>query len=495
MVERAVNAGASFAGMTNCDEFGMGSATAFSVHGATFNPYSALFALLAAHGGAGVDAASLRRAPSWLTPGGSSGGSAVAVAVGAVDVALGSDTGGSVRQPAAFCGVVGFKPSYGRLPRWGLLPYACSLDTVGVLARSVDTARRVYEVCIGPDARDDTSERACSVFKETGKLDALAAGDLRGLRVGLPDEYHVAELDAATVAAWHACAHALAAAGAQVVRVSLPHTAAALPAYYVIAPAEAASNLSRYDGVRYGYRAMAARERAEGGGASSTISQPAAALHEEYTRTRSEGFGPEVRARVLTGNYVLSAAARGEYYDAACEVRKLVAADFDAVFRRSRAGSNPDAAVHGDRPQQGQLPYSGEARAYGSAPLDSGVDILLAPTSPMLPWPSRCTAERDPIDVYSSDVLTVPASLAGLPALSLPFRSAPYPRDLLQEAWRDAQELGLTRGVAAPPAHLSLPIGLQLIGRHLDEDTLLRVAAAIEAVAAWAPPTYVTGGA
>ena len=512
-------AGATLAGMTNCDEFGMGSATAYSHHGPTFNPHSALYAMLVAHGGVGVDASALRRAPSWLTPGGSSGGSAVAVATGAVDAALGSDTGGSVRQPAAFCGVVGFKPSYGRVPRWGLIPYACSLDTLGVFARSVHTAQRVYAAMAGPDARDDVCAREGSWGARLAEPPRGGRGprglDLRGLRVGLPAEYHVEELDAATVAAWHATARALAAAGAEVLRVSLPHTAAALPAYYVIAPAEAASNLSRYDGVRYGHRAGAARGGAGGGGAapegspaapvaaraepedSSSLlaDSPAAALHEEYTRSRTEGFGPEARARVLTGNYVLSAAARSAYYDAACEVRRLVTEDFDAVFRPASegwlGGEGGEGAGVGAAAAAAAAAADASPRARGRASRAQGVDVLLAPTAPAPPWASCDTASRDPLEAYSADVLTVPASLAGLPALSLPVARAPYPQALLQAAWRDARGLGIAGAAALPPAGLTLPIGLQVIGRHLDERAVLSVAAAIEEAVGWQAPAWV----
>jgi aspartyl-tRNA(Asn)/glutamyl-tRNA(Gln) amidotransferase subunit A len=529
-VERLLGAGATIAGVTNMDEFGMGSATAFSVHGPTYSPYSALHALLRGAPRA-LDAQRARAARSWLTPGGSSGGSAVAVATGAAAVALGSDTGGSVRQPAAFCGVVGFKPSYGRIPRWGLIAYASSLDTVALLARDVGGAALAYDVAAGHDPRDDTSLRTPPAQRDPlahwrggAAAAAVAAGgasgggcvappayallrsrrdgggggggcgdgawSLAGLRVGLPREYHAPGLEPALERAWQAAAGLLQAHGAELVPVSLPHTAAALPAYYIIAPAEAASNLSRYDGVRYGHRAEAAAADAAAAGGDA-----AGALHAEYTRTRTEGFGAEVRRRVLVGNYVLSAGARGAYYDSACVVRARVAADFDAVFRRRPAWpGDPDAAAAS---LAAAAWTGGPPRALGRADAATGVDVLLTPTSPVLPWRSADTADRDPLAVYAGDVRTVPASLAGLPAVSVPVGTAAYPPELFAAALSDARALLGERGAPSDAAvervrrALCLPTGVQLIGRYLDEDTLLRVACVLERAAGFAPPAYV----
>ena len=554
-VERLGRAGAVVGGATNMDEFGMGSATAYSVHGPSFNPFSApvtigrVVAAVAAEAAATTSgaphtaAAPPRRgetslltppadggwippppsSPSWLTPGGSSGGSAIAVAVSAVSFALGSDTGGSVRQPAAFCGVVGLKPSYGRVPRWGLIPYASSLDTVGVLARCVADAAAVFDVIAGPDARDDTSVQAaarhggshlpsaptmravlsaaaaaspsssssslrggpaymawrasaarsthahsCSGGEAWHLSDALAALPLAGLRVGIPREYSVEGLGSEIGDWWEAGARWLADAGASIHAVSLPHTPAALPAYYVIAPAEAASNLSRYDGVRYGYRTAATATTTTTATAPSTPHNAAAELHAEYSRTRTEGFGAEVQRRVLAGNFVLSRGGRAQFYDAAQAARGLVAADFTAVFRPiGSAGASPH-----------------------------GVDVLLTPTAPTLPWSSATTPQQDPVAMLSNDVMTVPASLAGLPALSLPVGYAAYPPHLLGAALAEAGAAGVPLSastVSRVEGLARLPVGLQLIGRPWDEDTLLAVGAVMEGAAAFELPDFFGG--
>jgi aspartyl-tRNA(Asn)/glutamyl-tRNA(Gln) amidotransferase subunit A len=491
-VQRLVEAGGTVVGTTNMDEFGMGSATTFSAHGPTYNPFSIQWAAKKRkRNGAGTGSDPSR---GWLVPGGSSGGAAVSVAVGACLGAVGSDTGGSVRLPAAFCGVVGFKPTYGRVPRWGLIPYASSLDTVGFLARSVQDVRLLYSLAAGHDPRDDTCIRAKRAELRAERRHAEAFGEeakkgskpLAGLRVGIPVEYRVAEVDAATASWWQRGADLLREAGAEIVTVSLPNTAAALPAYYVLAPAEAASNLARYDGVRYGYRSSASPPAADAtnGGAGSASSSSAAALHAHYARTRSEGFGPEVQRRILTGNFVLSAGGRGEYYDAAVRARDRVRADFAAVFR-----AGPLAA-------QEAVAASPVARAnpaaYSRADDAAGVDILLTPVAPTAPWPvdgspgkatersgsgrsgNAAAAATDPLAVYVNDVMTIPASLAHLPAVSVPVGSSPLPG-------------------ADPSLGAVLPVGLQLIGRHCDEETLLRVARVLEARAGFRLPGYVTG--
>lgn len=526
-------------GPCNMDEFGMGSATAFSRHGACVNPRSppvarALAAAAEDDGDDGAQRTEARvaaaMAPSdsrnaLLTAGGSSGGSAAAVAVGAVPAALGSDTGGSVRLPAAFCGVVGFKPSYGRISRWGLIAYASSLDTIGVLAGSVGDAALVYDLCKGTsgddDDRDDTCLRipgwklagtsdvgdasmsrvlAAAALADAGAqtdctaprrvastsayltaraaataggvkpaaLDAwrsaVSAGRLDGLRVGIPREYSVAELPPSVKQGWENAAAALAEAGAQVVPVSLPHTADALAAYYIIATAEAASNLSRYDGVRYGHRSAAEPAPAAAASRSSAAARTAsanaaAALHELYTRSRSEGFGREVQRRIMMGNVVMSRGGRAEFYDAARDVRRRVTLDFDAAFRRRGADCSV-ADCDTDGGSAAALSplnaYMASRSACGSAGAAAGVDVLLTPTAPGMPWPVHATDDADPVAMYMNDIMTVPASLAGLPAASVPFGTVPL------------------NGADV------VPLGLQVIGRYMDEDTVLRVAAVLE---------------
>ncbi len=337
-VRRLREAGAIVAGKTNCDEFAMGSSTEYSAYGPTLNP---------------VD-------PSRV-PGGSSGGSAAAVASGAVAMALGSETGGSVRQPAAFCGVVGIKPTYGRVSRYGLVAFGSSLDQIGTFGRDVASAARLLGVISGRDDRDATS------------LDRIPLGEpvqaqpsLRGTVVGVPKEYFPAGLHAGVKAACDRALAALKQLGAEVREVSLPHTEYAVPAYYIIAPAEASSNLARYDGVRYGPRL--------GDGLSD--------VREVYRATRGRGFGAEVRRRILLGTYVLSAGYYDAYYRKAQRVRELIRADFDRVFAQ-------------------------------------GVHALFTPTTPT---PAFAFGENtaDPLAMYLSDVFVCTANLAWVPALSLP---------------------------------------------------------------------------
>ena len=368
-VRRLRRAGAVVLGKTNMDEFGMGSSTENSAFGPTRNPWH-----------------------RDRVPGGSSGGSAAAVAAGIVPVALGSDTGGSVRQPASFCGVVGIKPTYGRVSRYGLVAFASSLDQVGALGRTVRDAATLLEVVSGHDPRDATS-----VNRPVPPLAAACERGVRGLVVGVPREYFPPGLDPVVRRLAERALGALEGAGAEVRDVSLPHTRYAIPAYYIIAPAEASSNLARYDGVRFGRRSR---------GAGST--------EQLYELSRSDGFGTEVKRRILLGTYALSAGYYDAYYGRAQEARAVIAHDFERVF--------------GD-----------------------GVDVLFTPTSPT---PAFRLGERihDPYRMYLSDVFTVPANLAGVPALSVP--------------------IGLAEG---------LPVGGQLMAAHWREDTLLTAAAAIEA--------------
>ena len=336
VVERLRAAGALIAAKTNLDEFAMGSSTEHSAFGRVHHPLD-----------------------SDRVPGGSSGGSAALVAAGVVPAALGSETGGSVRQPASFCGVVGVKPSYGRVSRYGLVAFGSSLDCVSVFGRTVGDAARVLQVISGHDPLDATTIDEPPMAAPTPRI------DLRGLRIGLPAEYFPADLDGGVRAGTDRAIAALRELGAEVVEVSLPHSRYAVPTYYIINPAEAAANLARYDGVRYGRR-----EQVEGGDVRAL-----------YRATRGRGFGAEVRRRILVGTYVLSAGYYDAYYRKAQQVRALIADDF--------------------------------RRAFGT------VDLLFTPTTPT---PAFRAGEKtgDPVSMYLADVFVSAVSLAGLPALSLP---------------------------------------------------------------------------
>jgi len=336
-VAKLVEAGAIEIGRTNMDEFAMGSSTEHSTLGPARNPWH----------------------PERST-GGSSGGSAGAVAAGIVPGALGSDTGGSIRQPAGFCGVVGLKPTYGRVSRWGLVAFASSLDQIGVFARTAADAAWLFEAIAGHDPRDSTS-----LPEPSPRCSPDLDGDVSGLVLGLPREYLVEEgVDPRVLAAVRAAVSELEAAGAKLREVSLPHTRFAIASYYLIATAEASSNLARYDGVRYGHRAAGAQ-----------------GLTDMYHRTRSEGFGAEVKRRILLGTYVLSAGYYDAYYRKAQQVRTLVRRDFEEAFR--------------------------------------GCDAIVTPTSPEVAFPIGSRTE-DPLRMYLSDVYTVSANLAGLPGVSIP---------------------------------------------------------------------------
>jgi aspartyl-tRNA(Asn)/glutamyl-tRNA(Gln) amidotransferase subunit A len=337
VVDRLVAAGAVIVGKTNCDEFAMGSSTENSAFAPTRNPWA------------------LDR-----TPGGSSGGSAAAVAARMVPIALGSDTGGSIRQPAALCGVVGFKPTYGRVSRFGLIAFASSLDQIGPIATTVADAAATLDVMAGPDPRDATC--AGAALPAGGFLSALS-GDVRGARIGVPRALVADGVDDEVRAAFERALDTLRQMGATLVDVDLPHSVHAIPVYYLVATAEASSNLARYDGVRYGFRA------------------PASSLGEMYDRTRDAGFGAEVKRRVLLGTYVLSAGYYDAYYLKAQQVRTLIRRDYDAAL--------------------------------------ASADLVAMPTSPT---PAFKLGERtsDPLQMYLADVFTVAANLAGLPAISLP---------------------------------------------------------------------------
>ena len=335
VVQRLVAAGAVLVGKTNCDEFAMGSSTENSAFAPTRNPWA------------------LDR-----TPGGSSGGSAAAVASRMVPLALGSDTGGSIRQPAALCGVVGLKPTYGRVSRYGLLAFASSLDQIGPLATTVADAAAALQVMAGADPLDAT----CATTPTPDYVSALT-GDARGVRIGVPRALVADGVDPEVHATFEAGIETLRQQGATIVDVALPHSAHAIPVYYLVATAEASSNLARYDGVRYGFRA------------------PASSLGEMYDRTRDEGFGPEVKRRILLGTYVLSAGYYDAYYLKAQQVRTLIRRDYEIALQAA--------------------------------------DLIALPTSPTAAF---LLGERtgDPLQMYLADVFTVAANLSGLPSISVP---------------------------------------------------------------------------
>ncbi len=382
------DAGSVMLGKTNLDEFAMGSANITSYFGSVKNPWTPM--------GANAN----------LVPGGSSGGSVAAVSGGLAIAATGTDTGGSIRQPASFTGLVGMKPTYGRCSRWGVVAFASSLDQAGPLTRTVEDSAIMLQIMAGHDPKDSTSlPMALPDFR------AACTGDAKGLRVGVPKEYTLDGMPAEIQKLWNQGAAWLKDMGAEIVEVSLPHTKSALPTYYIVAPAEASSNLARYDGVRYGLRV------------------PGDSLDEMYELTRGKGFGAEVQRRVLIGTYVLSAGYYDAYYVKAQQVRTLIANDFKKVF--------------------------------------TDVDVLLAPTAPSAAF-AEGEKMDDPIAMYLNDVFTVPASLAGLPAISVPG--------------------GLDKN--------GLPLGLQLIAGVCQEETLFRAASALEVAAGFtARPGLVVGDA
>ncbi|KAJ8514302.1 hypothetical protein ONZ45_g8160 [Pleurotus djamor] len=366
-------AGADLMGKVNLDEFGMGSMTKYSIHGPVVNPFQSP--------NTSTEGDQERR-----SAGGSSGGSAAAVAA---DIALGTDTGGSIRLPASYCGVTGFKPSYGLISRHGVISFADSLDCVGVISKTTEGIRNVTDVIMAHDPRDPTSVPSDTRNTALSLFPTFKAASLAGLRVGVPKEYFPSELSPSVVSPTRRVLSVLESHGATIVPVSLPSTPYALSAYYVISSAEASSNLARYDGVEYGLNVMTQRTRSSG------------ITMRNYAASRSEGFGPEVRKRILLGTYALRADAFDNYFQQALRVRQLVRNDFNAIFRA------PDV-----RFTSSSLPTSAETT----------VDIIIHPTAiqsaPLLEPPHG--DDCDGLDAYVQDVLTVPASLAGLPALSIP---------------------------------------------------------------------------
>ena len=369
--------GAVLLGKTNCDEFAMGSSNETSYFGAVHSPWRR------------------KGSNTPLTPGGSSGGSAAAVAARLCFGATGTDTGGSIRQPAAFTGTVGMKPTYGRCSRWGIVAFASSLDQAGPFARTVRDAAVLMRSMAGPDPKDTT----CADIP-VPDYEAAVGKSVKGLRIGIPKEYRLDGMPAEIEKIWEKGRDWLKAAGAELVDVSLPHTKYALPAYYIVAPAEASSNLARYDGVRYGLR------------------EPAREIIDMYEKTRSDGFGAEVRRRVMIGTYVLSAGYYDAYYLRAQKVRTLIKKDFEDCFK-------------------------------------AGVHAMLTPATPSAAFGLGEKGGADPVEMYLNDVFTVTVNMAGLPGIAVP-------------AGLDAQ---------------NLPLGLQLIGRPFDEETLFSLASVIEQAA------------
>lgn len=368
-------AGAGMLGKLNLDQFAMGSSNETSAFGNVISPWRRNNGDTAA-----------------LAPGGSSGGSSSAIAARLCPAATGTDTGGSIRQPAAFTGISGIKPTYGRCSRWGTIAFASSLDQAGPMARDVRDCAIMLEAMAGFDAKDATS-----LDLPVPNWEAGLSGDLKGKRVGIPKEYRVDAMPPEIEALWQQGVDWLKDAGAEIVEVSLPHTKYALPAYYIIAPAEASSNLARYDGVRYGLRDLP-----EGAG-----------LQDMYAATRAAGFGDEVKRRIMIGTYVLSAGFYDAYFTQASKVRTLIARDFEQAW--------------------------------------ATCDVLLTPTAPSAAF-ALGEKSADPIAMYLNDVFTVPSSLAGLPAMSVP-------------GGLDGQ---------------GLPLGLQIIGKALDEQSVLNAGLAVE---------------
>lgn len=389
VVERLAKAGMVTLGKASCDEFAMGSANQHCAYGPCTNPWD-----------------------ESRIPGGSSGGSAAAVAAGLAPAATGTDTGGSVRQPAAMCGITGIKPTYGRVSRWGMVAYASSLDQAGAMARTAQDCAWLLNAMAGFDPKDSTSlERPSEDFSrlfDQPTKESIDSQPLRGLKVGIPNQFFGSGLSSEVRTVVDSATAQLQALGAVVLEVDLPRTDLSIPAYYVIAPAEASSNLSRFDGVRYGHR-----------------TQQASDLETLYRRSRTEGFGLEVQRRILIGTFVLSHGYYDAYYLQAQKVRRLIAQDFQTAFQ--------------------------------------SCDVILGPVAPTAAWPIAQVDSQDPMTEYLADVYTLGASLAGLPAMSLPC------------------------GFVSPDGSSGqrLPVGLQLIGPQFQEAQLLAVAHAYQRTTDW----------
>lgn len=372
MIDRCSSSGAVLLGKTNLDEFAMGSSNENSAFGAVRNPWN-----------------------TDCTPGGSSGGSAASVAGGLALAALGTDTGGSIRQPAAFCGIVGLKPTYGRVSRYGTMAFASSLDQMGPMTRTVADAALLLEVMAGHDVKDSTS-----INRPVPQYSKSLVPNIKGLKIGVPKEFFTNAIDADVNSTVKAALNQLQTLGAELIEVELPHTRYAVATYYIIAPAEASANLARYDGVRFGLR------------------EPGHSLDDMYQKTRSAGFGAEVKRRILIGTYVLSSGYYDAYYIKAQKARTLIRSDYLKAFEK--------------------------------------VDVIAGPVTPSTAFKIG-SKTNDPLAMYLSDILTISANLSGLPAMSLP--------------------CGFDRN--------QLPVGLQLIGKAFDEETLLKTAFTYEQSTDW----------
>ena len=379
------NAGAVTLGKVNMDEFAMGSSNETSVYGNAVNPW--------------------KFSDKALTPGGSSGGSASAVAADLCLAAIGTDTGGSIRQPAAFTGIVGIKPTYGRCSRWGIVAFASSLDQAGPMCKSVRDTAIMLEAMCGFDQKDSTSSES-----PVPNFEAMLTGNIRNKKIGIPREYRLDGMSPQIESLWKDGADMLRNAGAEVVDISLPHTKYALPAYYVIAPAEASSNLARYDGVRFGRRAKL--------NAGESIT-------EMYERSRSEGFGNEVQRRVMIGTYVLSAGFYDAYYNRARKVRSLIKKDFEDVFA-------------------------------------AGIDAILTPTTPSAAFELGKLETADPVEMYLNDVFTVTVNLAGLPGISVPAglnsEGLPLGLQLIGRPWEEGDLMNIAHTLESATRFVEKPV-------------------------------------
>ena len=384
--QNLADAGAVMLGKLNMDEFAMGSSNETSTYGDVVSPWRR-----------GNDDAA-------LTPGGSSGGSAAAVAADLCLAATGTDTGGSIRQPAAFTGTTGIKPTYGRCSRWGIVAFASSLDQAGPMTKSVRDAAIMLEAMAGHDPKDSTSAKLA-----VPDFEAALTGDVRGKKIGIPKEYRMDGMPDEIETLWTEGIAMMRDAGAEIVDISLPHTKYALPAYYVIAPAEASSNLARYDGVRYGHRA--------------TLSQ-GDGITEMYEKTRAEGFGPEVQRRVMIGTYVLSAGFYDAYYNRARRVRALIKRDFDNVFAE-------------------------------------GIDSILTPATPSAAFGLGEMQDADPVQMYLNDVFTVTVNLAGLPGIAVPTglnaQGLPLGLQLIGRPWEEADLLNSAYALESASGFVAKP--------------------------------------
>ncbi len=379
------NAGAVTLGKVNMDEFAMGSSNETSIYGNAVNPW--------------------KFSDKALTPGGSSGGSASAVAADLCLAAIGTDTGGSIRQPAAFTGIVGIKPTYGRCSRWGIVAFASSLDQAGPMCKSVRDTAIMLEAMCGFDQKDSTSSE-----RSVPNFEAMLTGNIKNKKIGIPREYRLDGMSPQIESLWKDGADMLRYAGAEVVDISLPHTKYALPAYYVIAPAEASSNLARYDGVRFGRRAKL--------NAGESIT-------EMYERSRSEGFGNEVQRRVMIGTYVLSAGFYDAYYNRARKVRSLIKKDFEDVFA-------------------------------------AGIDAVLTPTTPSAAFELGKLETADPVEMYLNDVFTVTVNLAGLPGISVPAglnsEGLPLGLQLIGRPWEEGDLMNIAHTLESATGFVEKPV-------------------------------------